>query len=109
MLDLVNFGDGVKILDQFLPVHADAAVDDGKRARSGFLAAHHWRSLPSRPPAIVVAVALKPLQRAGFVAVRVDPADRRSRLSLSPSRRIVASQKRTSITKSLKEDIYDGK
>jgi hypothetical protein len=33
VLDLVNFGDGVKILDQFLPVHADAAVDDGKRAR----------------------------------------------------------------------------
>ena len=65
---------------------------------------------PLTPPAIVVAVALKPLQRAGFVAVRVDPADRRSRLlpaalSLASNSRI---SKEDSITKSLKEDIYDG-
>jgi hypothetical protein len=61
---------------------------------------------PLTPPAIVVAVALKPLQRAGFVAVRVDPADRRPalHLSLASNSRI---SKEDSITKSLKEDIYD--
>ena len=46
--------DGAEIVDQLLPVHADAAVDDGKRvrlscsARYGFSAARRRRSVRAR-------------------------------------------------------------